>query len=234
MGTVASRPDHAADIEAVHVRQHQIQDDGVEVVARLQGQAAVTIRGPVDAEARRAEVVAQHFGEAGIVFDDEYAVGHRGILTAMPALPEAPSLPELRQAVIELAPLLRRQHVRGVAEGLRQAPAGAVGERQLLGPKRLDGTSIDAWLGQQGAPALAGRPGHLPHRQQIPHQVFDDGAQLLLLFIGCINFDGEVPDGAVGTLCRTDGVEGGAHEGRPVPIVLADGTRGCSARQRGS
>jgi citrate lyase beta subunit len=37
--------------------------------------------------------VLHHLGEAAVVFDNEDAVDHRRILTAMPALPEAPPLP---------------------------------------------------------------------------------------------------------------------------------------------
>ena len=71
--------------------------------------------GTLDAEARPAQIVADHLGKAGVVFDQQDAVAHLGILAASPAVPEAPALTHFRQAVVNLVPLLWGQDFSDVA-----------------------------------------------------------------------------------------------------------------------
>lgn len=61
-------------------------------------------------------------------------------------MPEAPALPKLGQAIIDLAPLLRCQDFRCVAKCLREAFARRVSQGQLLGSQRLDGCPVNGWL----------------------------------------------------------------------------------------
>ena len=84
------------------------------------------IPGPIHAKPRPAEIVADHLGKAGVIFNEQNSVGHRRILAATPAMPEAPALPKLGQAIIDLAPLLRCQDFRCVAKCLREALARRV------------------------------------------------------------------------------------------------------------
>jgi hypothetical protein len=70
-------------------------------------------------------------------------------------MPEAPALPHFGQAIINLAALLGRKHLGGIANGLREALAGGVGEAKLLGSQRFDCRSIYSRLRQQLSPALA-------------------------------------------------------------------------------
>ena len=228
---VAARADLAAHIEPVHVGQHQVEDDRVEGVARLQGEPGRAGPGALDAKSRPAEIVADHLGKAGVVLDQQDAVGHRRILAATPAVPEAPALPQFGQAAVDLAPLLGRKHLGNVAEGLREALAGSIGERHLLDPERLDRGPVDAWLGQQHPPALPRGLHLLAHRQQVLDGALDDGAQLLLLLVGRVDLDGQMPYAAVGAVLDARRVERPAHEARAVPMLLADGARGDRAGQ---
>ena len=52
-------------------------------------------------------VLADHLGKADGVLDEQEALGHRPILTALPVVPEAPMFPKLRKAIVDFAPLLR-------------------------------------------------------------------------------------------------------------------------------
>ena len=78
---------------------------------------------PFHTKPRPTEIVADHLSKAGIVFNEQNSVGHRRILAATPAVPEAPAFPKLGQAVIDLAPLLGGQHFRRVAKRLGEALA---------------------------------------------------------------------------------------------------------------
>ena len=174
---------------------------------------------PVPARAtskpRPAKIVAHHLGKAGVVFDQQNTVAHRDILTAPPAMPEASALAHLGQAVVDLAALLGRQHLGDIAKGLREAFAGGVGKRHLLGPKCLDRGLVDARLRQQHPPALARGKRLFAHRQQVLDGALDDGAQLLLLFVRRVDLDGKMPYAAVGAIFDACRVKCAAHEAGP-------------------
>ena len=66
----------AAEVEAVAVGQHQVEDQRVEA---RRGEAAARLReaaGRLDLEAGAAEVLDQHRGQAGVVVDKKQARGH--------------------------------------------------------------------------------------------------------------------------------------------------------------
>ena len=132
-------------------------------------------------------MVADHLGEADIVLDEEDALGHRPILTALPVVPEAPMFPKLRKAVVDFAPLLRGKHFAGIAESLRKTLARSVGECQLLGPEGLDGAPIDGRLCQNHTSSLSHRKRLLPHGQELLNSRLDDGTELFLLVCGGID-----------------------------------------------
>jgi hypothetical protein len=228
-----SGPDPAAHLEAVHVGQHQVQDDRIESLAGLQGETGRAVLGPFDAKSRPAEIVTDHLGKAGIVFDQQNAFGHPRILAPAPALPEVPALPEFCQAIINLAPLFRRQDFGGVTQSLRKALARSVGKRDLLGPKCLDGGAVDRGLCQQNPAALPRVNGLLSHGQKVLYEALDDGTQLFLLLRRPIDLNHEMPDRTVGSVLGSDWFERPMHEAGAVPVMLADGARSGSARQRG-
>jgi hypothetical protein len=62
----------AADFQSVDAGQHYIQDDRIEVGARLGGQSGFAVAANLDQVAARTQVRAQHFHQAGIVIDEKY------------------------------------------------------------------------------------------------------------------------------------------------------------------
>src|SRR5205807_8739036 len=94
-----------ADLETVDVGKHQVEHESVERVAPVQRQAAPAVCRVGHAEARLAEIVAHHRGEARVVLDQQDAFGH-ALLSAMPAMPAA----ELGDAVDQGAALLGVEH----------------------------------------------------------------------------------------------------------------------------
>ena len=124
---------------------------------------------------------ADHLGKADIVLNRQDPLGHRRILAASPVVPEAPMFPELRKAIIDFAPLLGGKHFARIAKSLREALARGVGQRQLLGPKGLDGPPIDGGLRQNHASSLSHRQHLFPHGQKVLHSRLDDDTELLLL-----------------------------------------------------
>ena len=68
--------DLPADVQAVGVRQHEIENDGICRLASMQRQAAGPVLGMDDVKARLAEVLADHVGKAGIIFDQKDTLAH--------------------------------------------------------------------------------------------------------------------------------------------------------------
>jgi hypothetical protein len=68
--------DLPADVQAVGIRQHQVEDDDVHRLSPMQREAARSVFGVNDLKARLAEILAYHFGKTGIIFDQEDAVAH--------------------------------------------------------------------------------------------------------------------------------------------------------------
>ena len=66
----------AAEIEAVGVGQHEVEDDGVEGLALQQRLALAAGAGDGQTKARPAEIVGDHPGEAAVVVDHQDALGH--------------------------------------------------------------------------------------------------------------------------------------------------------------
>ena len=80
IGVWRARADAAADLEPVHVRQHQVEDDRIERLARGHRDAGLAASGDAHAKSGLAEIAFHHLGEARIVFDQQDAVGHRAIV----------------------------------------------------------------------------------------------------------------------------------------------------------
>ena len=70
-GRVALRAQRAADIETVDIGQGQIEDDRIVVGARTPRECDVAVRGDGNAKTGLAQILAQHRGEARVVFDQE-------------------------------------------------------------------------------------------------------------------------------------------------------------------
>ena len=62
---------------AVHQRQHQIQDDGVEPALQGAGQGRLAVRCCVDFISRDTETVLQAESDANVIFDYQHAIRHR-------------------------------------------------------------------------------------------------------------------------------------------------------------
>ncbi len=73
---VAPGADAPAHFEAVEVGQHQIEDEQVEMAAAVLIDGVEAGRGDGNVILRLAEVVGDHLGKAGIVFDQQDSSGH--------------------------------------------------------------------------------------------------------------------------------------------------------------
>src|SRR5262245_14110103 len=138
---------------------------------------------------------------------------------ASPAAPEARLWP---QTVFDLPALLRGQDRGRVSERLHDAFAGRVGERQLLRAKRLDGGAVDRRPQQQLTAALARGVRLLAHRNEITHRRFDHGAQPLLLLVGGVDLDRQMPDQAVGAILDLRRIHLAHHEAAAMPAAVAE------------
>src|SRR5438445_374749 len=63
----------AAEVEAAHARQHQVEEDEIRTGGAGSAQTRGTVRGLLDGEARGGEVVLQHVADALVVFNDQNA-----------------------------------------------------------------------------------------------------------------------------------------------------------------
>ncbi len=66
----------AADFQAVHVRKHQIEHHGIIVCARESLECRRSQRRNGHTHAGLAEILAEHLGQARIVFDQQDALDH--------------------------------------------------------------------------------------------------------------------------------------------------------------
>ena len=77
-GRVRARADPPADLEAVQVGQHDVEEHGLEGPAGEEGEALLRPRGDRHLEAVPGQVLRDHGREMRIVLDHEDAVGHGG------------------------------------------------------------------------------------------------------------------------------------------------------------
>ena len=66
----------AADFQTIAIRQHQVEDDGVDRLSPVQCKPARPAFCMNHVEARLAEVLAHHVGKTGIIFDQKNPLGH--------------------------------------------------------------------------------------------------------------------------------------------------------------
>ena len=78
IGHVGAGADAAADLEPVHVRQHHVEQHGLEAAAAEEPQPALRVGGDRDLEARGRQVLGHHRGQAAVVLDHQDALGHAG------------------------------------------------------------------------------------------------------------------------------------------------------------
>ena len=170
------------------------------------------VGGAGDAEARLAEIVADHLGEAGVVLDQQDAVGHGRILPAVPARQIAPDAIRgaRRSCAAARASAPRRR---------RRAPARSACWRRRRAPSARRGTPRwrpgRAGLVSSARGALARGLGLLAHRQQVLDGGLGDGAQLLLLLGRGVELDGRVPDDAVDAVLDLGRRQGRRMKPRP-------------------
>ena len=72
--TVAGGAQPAADRQAILARQHQVEDDQVDVLARHQPVQGLAVLGQEDVEAFLAQIAAQQVADAGVVVEDDDTV----------------------------------------------------------------------------------------------------------------------------------------------------------------
>src|SRR5262249_42784191 len=68
--------DLPANVQALDIRQHQVEDDDVHRLSPMQGEAARPVLGMNDVKSRLAEIFTYHVGKTGIIFDQENAFAH--------------------------------------------------------------------------------------------------------------------------------------------------------------
>ena len=65
----------AADIQAIHARQHEVEHDDIVAVGHGQMQSGHAVRGVIDAVAAAFEELADHFGNPAVVLDQKDQTG---------------------------------------------------------------------------------------------------------------------------------------------------------------
>ena len=76
IGVVTPRlPDLAADVEAVHARQHHVEHDEVVAAARRLREPGLAVAGRFDRIAFAREPIAERQPQARFVFDEQHARG---------------------------------------------------------------------------------------------------------------------------------------------------------------
>ena len=133
------RADAAADLEPVHVGQHQVEDDGIERLARLTARCRPR-RVPAmrHAKARLAEIVLHHLGEARVVFDQQDAVGHHGIVAGFGWIAALPPLDPLhgRRGIQKPATRFWIPASAGMSGGLERGHASAAMPARACSPRQ--------------------------------------------------------------------------------------------------
>ena len=121
-----ARRGSAADVEAVPVRQHQVEQHRGErvpggIAQRLQARGAAARM--MKAKAVLREIGADHRGQAMVVLDHQDALRHDRtiILFRLAAKPESRSVHLTLHMLEQPGPLLGRENIRGVAEPLDKA-----------------------------------------------------------------------------------------------------------------
>jgi hypothetical protein len=77
-------PDLAADVEAVHPRQHDVEDDQIVRALGRTREAGLAVARGLDAVAFAAEPIAERQPQAGFVLDEQDArADHDGIFTVI-------------------------------------------------------------------------------------------------------------------------------------------------------
>jgi hypothetical protein len=74
MGVRSPAAQPAADRQAVLARQHQVEHDQVDVLARHQPVQRLAVLGQQDVETFLAQVAAQQVADAGVIVEDDDAV----------------------------------------------------------------------------------------------------------------------------------------------------------------
>jgi len=78
---VALRAQAAADFEPIDIGQHDIEDDGaIGPITDYRLDPRRAAMASLDHKPALGQIVAQHVGEADIVIDDQYRVGHQRVL----------------------------------------------------------------------------------------------------------------------------------------------------------
>jgi len=104
----------AGDFEAVDVRHHDVEDDGVEVSGGKGGEGLFTVAGEGDGVVLLLETLGEEVAHGGLVFSDEYPHGFRGIHSQRRRL-------RLRAQMGTLLPLLILRLGRGLTQ-IRNVP----------------------------------------------------------------------------------------------------------------
>src|SRR5262252_7951 len=141
------------------------------------------------------------------------------LLSAPPTAPEA----RLRvHALLDFPPLLRAQDRGRISHRLREALAGGIDERDLLRAQRLDGGAVDRRRQQKVVGALARCLALLAHGNEVAHRRLDDRAQTLLLLVGGIDLDRQMPHHAVGAILDLRRIHLAHHEAAAMPAAVAE------------
>ena len=171
---LGARADRAADLEAVDVGQHDVEDDGVERRAVERGEPVATGEAALDDEAGGGQVVRDHGGQPRVVVDDEKPLRHNAseperLLTPCRARCQERRPPARRTAIVRPAPpahhravarhvgdlggelrALRRRELVGDVEQAADHRLGLrVEYRDRVDPQTLDGGAIDGRRGEQ-------------------------------------------------------------------------------------
>ena len=132
-GRVAAAADLAADLEAVDLRQHEVEDHEVGVVAGVEGEGGLSVARAHDDEALLLEVQAQQVDDVPLVVDDEDRLHPRRRIASAPS-----TSGPVRKAHVRRQ-LGRRS--RNATNGTCRRDAGArlnagIGDRRCLSPGR--------------------------------------------------------------------------------------------------
>jgi hypothetical protein len=130
-------------IKAIHVGQHQVEDDGVEVFPRVQQESGCASGRPSRTETRPVEIVADQIGKAVVVLNQQNAVRHRPILAPTPAAPIAHSP---LKVLLDLQSLLRSEDLSSIGQRLGESLARRICKRHLLCAERADRDAVDLRL----------------------------------------------------------------------------------------
>ena len=171
-----------------------------------------------DVKARLAEVLADHAGKAGIVFDQENALAH-GNISLDASAPTAQFWNEaMKSAIFRRCSGLSTSEAS--LERLGDALARGLGERDLVRPHPIDGGAVDGRRRQQRDALGAQRLRLLPQRQEIIDGGLRGAGEPRLLVGGCVELDRQVLGHAVDPIIDLRLAHGPAHEAEVVPAIV--------------